>query len=272
MAVVALALAAVLRWGRASPVAVLALFLVEAAIYPPPIIRPREFPGSYASLIESQSDIADFLKRQPGWFRVDFDEDVVPYNFGDLYGIEQFVGYVASMPVRFNRALGQPSTPRLYGVQYRVAKAPSNPGQVEVFQSRSGLKVFRDSRIGEPLWVYRDQACSNTDHLRVVRRVPNATVIEADLGCPGLLVTGDPWYRGWRARVDGKRVPIQEFEGGVRAIQVNAGIHRIEHVYRPISVYLGAALTVLGLILAVSAGIRAYRRVPLPVAPASPHR
>ena len=106
--------------------AVLALFLVEAAIYPPPIIRPREFPGSYASLIESQSDIAEFLKRQPGWFRVEFDEDVVPYNFGDLYGVEQFNGYVASMPLRLNRVLGGESTPRLYGVQYRVAKSPSN--------------------------------------------------------------------------------------------------------------------------------------------------
>ena len=272
VAVVGLGMAAVLRWGKASLVAVLALFLVEAAIYPPPIIRPREFPGSYASLIESQADIADFLKRQPGWFRVSFDEDVVPYNFGDLYGIEQFDGYFASMPLRFNRALGQPSTPRLYGVQYRVAKRPSNPGQVEVFQSRSGAKVFRVSGIAEPLWVYRDRPCAQADQLRVVSRVPNASVFEARLGCPGLVVTGDPWYRGWRARVDQRRVPIQEFEGGVRAVKVEAGIHQVEHSYRPNSVYLGTGMTVLGLIFAILAGIAAHRRVAPAVAGDPSHR
>ena len=72
--------------------------------------------------------------------------------------------------------------------------------------------------------------------------MPNASVFEADLGCPGWLVSGDPWYRGWRAQVDGRRVPIQEFEGGVRAVKVGAGIHRIEHIYRPNSVYFGVGL------------------------------
>ena len=99
-----------LRWGRAAPVAILALVLVEAAVQPRPAIRPREFPGSYASLIAAQSDIADFLKRQTGWFRVSFDENAVPYNFGNLYGIEQFDGYLASMPERLQRVLGDPRT------------------------------------------------------------------------------------------------------------------------------------------------------------------
>jgi hypothetical protein len=75
----------------------LALFLGEA-VYDAPRLARFDRPGSYASLIESQRDIAAFLKSQPGWFRVDFDEDVVPYNFGDLYGIEQFGGLVSSMP------------------------------------------------------------------------------------------------------------------------------------------------------------------------------
>ena len=273
VAVVALALAAVLQWLHASPIAVLALFLVEAAIYPPPIIRERDFPGSFASLIESQADIAQFLKAQPGWFRVDFDEDAVPYNFGDLYGIEQFNGYLASMPLRFNRALGLEATPRLYGVQYRVSKSPSNAAQVEVFQSRSGVKVFRDPRIGEPLWVYRDRPCPLPDHLRVVSRIPNASMFEVDLGCPGLVVTGDPWYRGWRATiVDGIRVPIQEFEAGTRAVRAAAGKHRIGYKYRPFSVYLGSILTLFGAFIATFAGIYQHKSTSQPIATASPHR
>src|ERR1035437_4028421 len=84
----------------------LGLFLGEA-VYDGP--RPAGFdrPGSYTAMIQGQSDIAVFLKAQPGWFRVDFDDSDVPYNFGDLYGIEQFGGAGSSMPVRTHRLLGR---------------------------------------------------------------------------------------------------------------------------------------------------------------------
>jgi hypothetical protein len=257
VAAVALALAAVLRWGRAAPVAILALVLVEAAVQPRPAIRPREFPGSYASLIAAQSDIADFLKRQTGWFRVSFDENAVPYNFGNLYGIEQFDGYLASMPERLQRVLGDPRTPGRYGVRYHVGTTPSDPAQIEVFRSHSGVKVFRDPRIGEPLSVYREAPCGGADRLRVVSREPGASVFEAELACPGLVVVGDPYYRGWRASVDGQRAPIQEFEGGTRAVRATTGMHRLEFHYKPLSVYVGATITLLGLLLA--AGLRVLR-------------
>src|SRR5205823_7391111 len=142
-----------------------------------------------------------------------------------------------SIPARFYAVLGNEATPRLYGVRYRVAKTPSNSHQVEVFQSRSGVKVFRDPQIGEPLWAAHDRPCAAPDRLRVVSRVPNASIFEADLGCAGLVVAGDPWYRGWRARVDGARVPIQEYEGGTRAVRAGAGHHRFEFRYMPVSVY-----------------------------------
>jgi hypothetical protein len=208
-------------------------------------------------LIAAQSDIADFLQSQTGWFRVSFDEKAVPYNFGNLYGIEQFDGYLASMPERLQRVLGDPRTPVRYGVRYHVGNTPSDPAQVEVFRSRSGVKVFRDPRVGEPLSVYREEACDDADRLRVVSRAPGASVFEAELACPGLVVTGDPYYRGWRASVDGQRAPIQEFEGGTRAVRLTAGMHRIEFLYKPSSVYVGATVTLLGLLLAT--GLRVSR-------------
>jgi hypothetical protein len=51
-------------------------------------------------------------------------------------------------------------------------------------------------------------------------------------------------------------------------VKVGAGKHRIEHVYRPNSVYFGLGMTILGLFFAVLAGIYT-RRDPLPVATAS---
>jgi hypothetical protein len=246
--VAALAMAVVLRWGRAWPAAALVVLLCEAAFLPTVAVRPREFPGSYASLIESQKDLVSFFRSRPGWFRVEFDEEVVPYNFGNLYGFEQWGGYTASMPVRIHRALGDPSVNRMYGVRYQVGKAAAaRPGQVEVFQSRTGVKVFEDPRIHDPISVKRDAPCAVPDRLRIVSREPGASVVEGEFGCDGLLVMGDPYDRGWKAWVDGNRVPLQEFDCGTRAVQVKAGSRRIEFRYLPTSVLVGFSLTALGL-------------------------
>ncbi|MGO9258579.1 MAG: hypothetical protein ACLQU1_20010 [Bryobacteraceae bacterium] len=257
-----LCLAALLRWGgpRGRPALVLGLFFVEALALPAPV-QPRDGvpsgPGSYSRMIESQRDIADFLHRQPGWFRVEVDEDVVPYNFGDWYGIEQFGAYTASMPIAVHALLGHLEAPRLFGVAYRVARQPSNSSQVEVFQSRSGLKVYRDPRIAPPLWIERPApSWCPPDQLHVALRTPERTVIEATAACPGLLVVGDPWFTGWRAWVDGRRTRIRQYQGVIRAVPVEAGAHRIEFRYQPGSVWWGGALSLLGVALAVILNLR----------------
>jgi uncharacterized membrane protein YfhO len=81
--------------------------------------------------------------------------------------------------------------------------------------------------------------------LRVVSRAPEVFVVEAELACPALVVAGDSYYPGWRARVDGQRRPVQELDA-VRAVRVAAGRHLIEFRYRPASVYWGLGLALLG--------------------------
>ncbi len=255
IAAVALMLAVVLRWLRAAPVLALALFLVETAVNPPTVLLPRNRPDSYEAMMERQADIAAFLKQQPGWFRVDIDDAAVPYNFGDWHGIEQFGGYLASMPVKTHEVLGHAETTRWFGIRYRIAAKPANPTQVEVFQSRSGLKVWADPAVAEPLWTVRDSPCAAPDRLRVLSRTSQSALFEADLQCPALLAEGDPWFTGWRAWVDGRRMPVEQVDGIVRGVRLPAGSHRVEFRYRPGSVYWGAALTALGL----AAAILAYR-------------
>ena len=249
-------LALVLAFRRAPRVLVLGLFLVEASALRAPV-QPREATGSYARLIETQRDIADFLARQPGWFRVELDEEVVPYNFGDWYGIEQFGSYTASMPIAVQALVGHRESARLFGVMYRVSKQPSEAYPVEVFRSRSGLAVYRNPDVGPPVWMERaaGSVCA-PDQLRVTRSDPEAMRIEAVAACPGLLVTGDPWFTGWRAWVDGRRTSIQKYQGVIRAVPLEAGAHVIEFRYRPGSVYWGAGLSLLGLALAVFLQLR----------------
>ena len=235
-------------WRRAwIPALALCLFLGEA-VYDAPRLARFDRPGSFRSLIASQSDIASFLRAQSGWFRVEFDDSDVPYNFGDLYGIEHFGGLGSSLPIRTHRLLGRAETPSLFGIRYWVSRRPNNPAQEVVFTSRSGLKVFRNPGIAEALRVWRDSPCAAADRLRMVSRAPMRVVVEADLACPGLVVVGDAFYPGWRARVDGERRPVQELDA-VRAVRSAAGRHTIEFFYRPPSVYFGFGLTLLGFAL-----------------------
>ncbi|HTS61058.1 MAG TPA: hypothetical protein VMH28_03485 [Candidatus Acidoferrales bacterium] len=256
VAVLAALAVASLKRGWA-PWLALALFLVEA-VYNAPRLARFDRPGSYTAMIESQKDVAAFLKSQPGWFRVDFDENDVPYNFGDLYGIEQFGGLVSSMPERTQRLLGQADTPRLFGIQYRVARTPADPAQQEVFRSASGLRVYRDWRFGEPLRALRDRPCAGEDRFRSMERFPNRTTIEAGISCPALVVAGDAFYAGWRAFADGVRVPVQEVSA-VRAVRVPAGSHRVEFVYRPASLYWGCGADLAGIVLILVMCLRDLR-------------
>ena len=229
-----------------APVA-LVIFLAEA-VYDAPRLARFDRRDSYFSQVESQADIATFLKAQPGWFRVDIDESDVSYNFGDLYAIEQFGGVGSSLPIRTHQLLGRAETPRLFGIRYRVARTPVGGFQEEVFRSRSGVRVYRDPAIGEALRTWHETPCDSPDSLRMISRNSMAVKVEVDMGCPGLAIVGDAFYPGWRAWVDGERRPVQELQA-VRAVRTSAGRHRIEFRYRPPSVIWGAALTLAGLLL-----------------------
>jgi uncharacterized membrane protein YfhO len=61
------------------------------------------------------------------------------------------------------------------------------------------------------------------------------------------------------ATVDGKPAQLYETYGVIRGVVAPAGQHRIEIRYRPKSVYLGGAMTAIGLIAACLIGKRRRR-------------
>jgi uncharacterized membrane protein YfhO len=85
-----------------------------------------------------------------------------------------------------------------------------------------------------------------------LRYAPEEIMVEADLSVPGWLVLGEWYYPGWQAWANGREQPIYRADYGLRAIPLAAGIHEVMLRYRPRSLYLGGALsllTVAGLIL-----------------------
>ena len=85
----------------------------------------------------------------------------------------------------------------------------------------------------------------------VLRDGLNRVTIRTVLNAPGYLVLADTWYPGWQARVDGEPTALLRANHAFRAVQLTAGEHVVEMVYRPTSVLVGAAASVatLGLIL-----------------------
>ena len=69
--------------------------------------------------------------------------------------------------------------------------------------------------------------------------------------CNAFLATSEVMYPGWRAAVDGKRVPVFENNAAFRTIYLPKGAHTIEFSYRPTIVLWGAMISLLAAIIAV---------------------
>ncbi len=243
----------------------------------------RNQPGDRAALdkVTNSPDIAAFLHRQSGRFRVESGTDDIFLNWGDYHNIDFLQAYtgVTANVIRTDWPSWQ--TRMLFGVNYTLARGPVHDGQQEVFQGANGIKVYRNRdafprawavqeviRIPEPADARRfmndhlDQmhstalsagpskmlpACpGGAGKVEVTRYAPSAVNLAADMSCEGLVVLSDTNYPGWRAEVDSKPVPIEEVNLAMRGVRVPAGHHEVTFAYRPVSVYAGAGLSGLG--------------------------
>jgi hypothetical protein len=169
----------------------------------------------------------------------------------------------------------------MYGVAYTIAGVPQPDSGDEVFTGASGLKVYRrdafprawavhelvrvpNSGAGNLLVVREPesfrhkahmvahpppvQTCAAPDTVQLVEHAPDRLAIRAEMSCDGMVILSDTWYPGWRARVDHQPVEIYEVNGAMRGVAVPRGTHTITMRYRPLSVYLGAALSLAGIL------------------------
>lgn len=235
-------------------------------------------------LLEKHNGIAGFLQTRPEPVRIQVSQDVIPYNFGDWHGIDQRQGYLASVTRDvFDLVIGRSDARPLLAVNYVIGKTPEGPSQTEAFSDASGLKVYKDSSAFPRIWTVHTAVTANDqdsinqefakgpDHWRSTAFVSAAAPklescaaqdsavmdakdtqsvrIRAKMGCAGMLILSDAFFPGWRATVDGKSAHIYRAYEALRGVVVPGGTHIISMSYRPMSFYVGLALTVLGLIL-----------------------
>ncbi len=233
---------------------------------------------------EANADVAQFLRAQPGPFRINIDESELPQNFGDWYGIDVVSGYTASvlsnvLATEWWTERGQ----QMLNVAYYVSKKPARGEQVQAFEGATGLKVYRNPRFLPRAWVVHQavlvkdaseanrlvqdsnfdlgrkvvlrgpapemESCApDNDQVRVRRRSSGSLDLDATLACDGMVVLSESYVPGWSATIDGRPAQIREVYGAFRGVAVPQGTHHIRMKYRPLSVILGTISTLAGVI------------------------
>ncbi|MFM7737296.1 MAG: YfhO family protein, partial [Alphaproteobacteria bacterium] len=89
---------------------------------------------------------------------------------------------------------------------------------------------------------------TSSGRLSLVRDGAEATSAEVETENGGVVVFSRLFHPGWHATVDGNPAPLVRVGGGLSAVPVAAGRHRVELAYRPATVIAGAALSLVGVL------------------------
>lgn len=98
---------------------------------------------------------------------------------------------------------------------------------------------------------------------RIALETETALTIEVEASGEGLLVVADTLYPGWIARVDGAPAPILPANLSYRAVKVPEGFHTVSFVFRPKSLYVGAIISGITVLLTVFLAVFPRPLVPL---------
>ncbi len=289
---------------RAGSAALLALVLFELANVPAYWLAPKnlESRSVYVRRLAQHADIAAFLHtalEKDGDARIEYDDNEIPYNFGDWWSLDTFTSDGASVPANIWKLdLFTPRGRNFFGIRYTLGKTQTREGQREVFQGSSGVKVFENPGAYPRVWSVHDAiamfpgqaprdvfayppldprrtaffapgplpqlaACDPAaDRVQMPIHGANFVRIDAHMGCRGMVILSDTWFPGWRATVDGKSVPIEQAYTAVRGVTVDAGDHVIEMRYRPLSGMIGAGMTLAAGLLVLLARAHANKLLP----------
>ena len=264
--------------GRAASIAIIALLLFELNTVTNAFYRPYSA-DAYLNKLYIHDDVAKYLKGVNKPVRVEVDDQQIFYNFGDWYGIDEIGGVQSGLLTNIAEMQGEYRARMILGVNYYIGVKPMRADQVEVSE-QNGLKIYSNpSAFDRARLVYnavgsanekasKDLTLSNTTapermavvegeapvlggcsggSAQILRYEPSRVVMTADAPCRGMLILGDVWFPGWKATVDGRPAKIYKAYNLVRGLVVEPGKHQVAMIYRPMSVFAGLALGLLGM-------------------------
>jgi uncharacterized membrane protein YfhO len=102
----------------------------------------------------------------------------------------------------------------------------------------------------------------SAESVQIVAYEPDRIELKVHADADGALVLSETYEEGWHAHVDGRKTPVDEAYGVIRAIPVTAGDHTVVLTYDPWSLRYGFYLSLFGAALSLAViGAFAVRRL-----------
>ena len=210
-----------------------------------------------------------WLNAQDGLFRVYSPSDSLPFpsmleqvngvNPLHLDSMAQYIGeaagyttgsYSVSLPdiyidaetaLEIRQAAAHPDVDRLglLNTRYLAAEFPLEAAGLKEARSFGSTIVYENLMAFPRAWMENGQ-------VEALVWTPNHITLSAASNEGGRLVLSEVMYPGWMVSVDGRNVPMETAYGVLRGVTLPSGSHEVRFVFRPISLYLGAGITVMG--------------------------
>jgi len=143
----------------------------------------------------------------------------------------------------------------LINVKYVISEFEiHNPDLHEIIK-KGQVVLYKNMYATERAWVEEsprsigDYQIGEHGGVSNIKVTPNR--IELFAKGPGRLVISEIFYPGWKAEVDGDRQTIELAYGLLRSVNLSEGDHVIEIYFRPLTVYGGLGMALMGWLLSV---------------------
>ncbi|HYV49631.1 MAG TPA: YfhO family protein, partial [Myxococcaceae bacterium] len=172
----------------------------------------------------------------------------------DLAGVEYFIRRrgppypdleeVAHPPHLPGLYRSKTAAPRAFVVQ-RAEALPDDEALRRVLLPDEPWRTEAFLADGEPL---QNATCAGSE-AQIISETTATLTLDVQACGDGYLVITNSSYPGWRAEIDGADVPIHRADYALQAIRISSGRHQVALRYRPRSFQIGAALTLLALLM-----------------------
>jgi hypothetical protein len=117
-----------------------------------------------------------------------------------------------------------------------------------VLRDRIGDTRLYENLLARPR-VWLESVDPGTDEIgRILHYVWEPNQIRITTSGPGLLVLSEIAYPGWRVMVDKTSTSLYVYRQLLRAVELAEGSHEVKFVFRPISLYIGLLVSIIGLV------------------------
>jgi len=100
-------------------------------------------------------------------------------------------------------------------------------------------------------WMEPTDVPAGAAAVHITHYEPNRVEMTVETAADGWLVLTDTYAPGWTALVDGHDTPLYVANHAFRALVVPAGTHRVEFVYKPAAFRVGAAVSLLTMVILI---------------------